>query len=153
MQYDNSEIMQYIQIAKKKHKEGKLNQANEIYKKLINQKIFTYDLLFSYGLFNRDINNLSVAKNLFSLTIKKYPSIINPYLLLAEIFRKENNLNSALKVLHEARKIEKFNSDIDYNFSIIYKLLNQFKKAISYIDSAINIQPKNNTYKIFSLVK
>ena len=47
MQYDNSEIMQYIQIAKKKHKEGKLNQANEIYKKLINQKIYAYDLLIS----------------------------------------------------------------------------------------------------------
>ena len=39
MQYDVSEIMQYIQIAKKKYEEGKLNQANEIYKKLINQKI------------------------------------------------------------------------------------------------------------------
>ena len=63
MQYDVSEIMQYIQIAKKKHKEGKLNQANEIYKKLINQKIFTYDLLISYGLFNREINNLIIAKN------------------------------------------------------------------------------------------
>jgi len=44
MQYDVSEIMQYIQIAKKKHKEGKLNQANEIYKKLINQKIYTYGI-------------------------------------------------------------------------------------------------------------
>ena len=56
MQYDVSEIMQYIQIAKKKHKEGNLVQANEIYKKLINQKIYTYDLLLSYGLFNKEIN-------------------------------------------------------------------------------------------------
>ena len=30
-----SEITKYIQIAKEKHKEGNLNQANEIYKKLI----------------------------------------------------------------------------------------------------------------------
>jgi hypothetical protein len=148
MQYDNSEIMQYIQIAKKKHKEGKLNQANEIYKKLINQKIFTYDLLISYGLFNREINNLSIAKNLFILTIKKYPLVIKPYLLLADIFRSENNINNALKILNEARKIEKFNSDIDYSFSITYKLIKQFKEAISYIDSAINIQPNNDIYKI-----
>ena len=148
MKYDTSEIMQYIQIAKKKHREGKLNQANEIYKKLINQKIFAYDLLISYGLFNREINNLKVAKNLFILTIKKYPLIIKPYLLLAEIFRKENNVNNALKILHEARKIEKFNSDIDYNFSITYVSLKQFKEAISYINSAINIQPNNNVYKI-----
>ena len=105
MQYDMSEIMQYIQIAKKKHKEGKLNQANEIYKKLINQKIYTYDLLISYGLFTREINNLSIAKNLFVLTIKKYPLVIKPYLLLADLFRGENNIKNALKILKEARKI------------------------------------------------
>jgi len=32
MKYDTSEISKYIQIAKKKHKEGNLFQANEIYK-------------------------------------------------------------------------------------------------------------------------
>ena len=86
---DNSlEILKYIEIAKKKHKEGNIYQANEIYKKLINQKIYTYDLLISYGLFNKDINNLKTAKNLFISSIKKYPSKIESYILLAEIFRK-----------------------------------------------------------------
>ena len=73
MGYNTSEISKYIQIAKEKHKEGNLHQANEIYKKLINQKIYTYDLLISYGLFNKDINNLEIAKNLLLLSIKKYP--------------------------------------------------------------------------------
>ena len=60
---DNSlEILKNIEIAKKKHKEGNLYQANEIYKKLINQKIYTFDLLLSYGLFNKEINNLKIAK-------------------------------------------------------------------------------------------
>ena len=126
MKYNKSEITKYIQIAKGKQKNGNLNQANEIYKRLINQKIYTYDLLISYGLFNKDINNLKIARNLFVLTIKKYPLIIKPYLLLAEIFRKENNINNALKILHEAKKIEKFNSDIDYDFSITYKLIKKF---------------------------
>jgi len=62
---DNSlEILKYIEIAKKKHKEGNIYQANEIYKKLINQKIYTYDLLISYGLFCKEINNLKIAKKL-----------------------------------------------------------------------------------------
>ena len=100
---DNSlEILRNIEIAKKNHKEGNIYQANEIYKKLINQKIYTYDLLFSYGLFNKEINNLKIAKNLFILSIKKYPSRIESYILLAEIFRKENNFNNALKTLHAA---------------------------------------------------
>ena len=92
MKYDTSEISKYIQIAKEKHKEGNLHQANEIYKKLIHQKIYTYDLLFSYGLFNREINNLKIAKNLFFLSIKKYPLMIKPYILLAEILRKDASI-------------------------------------------------------------
>ena len=45
MELNSSEITKYIQIAKRHHKEGKLKEANHIYKNLINKKIFTYDLL------------------------------------------------------------------------------------------------------------
>ncbi len=148
MDYDISEISKYIQIAKARHKEGNLHQANEIYKKLINQKIYTYDLLISYGLFNREIKNLKIAKNLFFLSIKKYPLNINSYILLAEILRKEKNINDALKILFAAKKIEKFNSEIDYNLSITFKTIKSFKEAIISIDSAINQKPYNQTYQI-----
>ena len=123
MNENSLEILKYIEIAKKKHKEGNLYQANEIYKKLINQKIYTYDLLFSYGLFNKEINNLKIAKNLFILSIKKYPSKFESYLLLAEIFRNENNFNDALKTLHAAQKIENVKSEIDYNLALTYKTI------------------------------
>ena len=146
---DNSlEITKYIQIAKKNHKEGKIYQANEIYKKLINQKIHTHDLLFSYGLFCKEINNLNIAKNLFFLSIKKYPLKINSYILLAEILRKENNINDALKTLNAAKKIEKFNTEIDYNLSIAFKTIKSYKEAILSIDSAINQKPDNKKYQI-----
>ena len=146
---DNSlEILKNIEIAKKNHKEGNLYQANEIYKKLINQKIYTFDLLLSYGLFNKEINNLKIAKNLFILSIKKYPSRIESYILLAEIFRKENNFNNALKTLHAAQKIKNVQSDIDYNLSLTYKTIKSFKKAILFIDAAIKLQSENQIYKI-----
>ena len=144
---DNSlEILKNIEIAKINQKKGNIHQANEIYKKLINQKIYTYDLLFSYGLFNKEINNLKIAKNLFVLSIKKYPSKINSYILLAEIFREENNVNDALRTLHAAKKVEKLNSDIDYNLSLSYKTIRLFKEAILYIDSAIKQKPENQIY-------
>ena len=146
---DNSlEILKNIEIAKKNHKEGNIYQANEIYKKLINQKIYSYDLLFSYGLFNREINNLKIAKNLFILSIKKYPSEIKSYILLAEILRKENNVHDSLKTLKVAKKIEKQNPDVDYNLAISYKAIKSFNEAILSIDSAIKKQPENQIYKI-----
>ena len=107
MKENSLEVAKYIQIAKKNYKEGKIYQANEIYRKLIDQKIYTYDLLISYGVFNKDINNLKIAKNLFILSIKKYPSEINSYILLSEILRKENNINGSLKTLQVAKNIDK----------------------------------------------
>ena len=102
MRENSSEITKYIRIARENHKKGNIYQANEIYKKLINQKIHTYELLFSYGLFCKEINNFKISKNLLILSIKKYPSKINSYILLAEILRKENKVNDALKTLYEA---------------------------------------------------
>ena len=148
MKENLSEITKYIQIARENHKKGNIYQANEIYKKLINQKIYTYELLISYGLFCKEINNLKIAKNLLILSIKKYPSKINSYILLAEILRKENQVNDALKTLYAAKKIEKLNPDIDYNLSISYKTIKSFREAILSIDSAIKLQPKNPIYQI-----
>ena len=148
MKENSLEITKYIQIAGKKHKEGNIYQANEIYKNLINQKIYTYDLLISYGIFCKEINNLKIAKNLFFLSIKKYPLKINSYIFLAEILRKENNINDALKTLYAAKKIEKFNSEIDYNISVTLKTSKSFKQAILFIDSAINQRPDNQIYQI-----
>ena len=48
MEYETLEIKKYIQIAKEKHKEGNLNQANEIYKKLINQNYLPLTIINIY---------------------------------------------------------------------------------------------------------
>ena len=146
---DNSlQILRNIELAKKNHREGNIHKANEIYKKLINQKIYRYDLLFSYGLFNKEINNFKIAKNLFLLSIKKHPLEIKSYILLAEILRKENNVNDALKILQVAKKIENQNPDIDYNLAISYKTIKSSKEALVYIDAALKNQPENQIYKI-----
>ena len=148
MELNSSEITKYIQIAKRNHKEGKLKEANQIYKSLINKKFFTYDLLISYGLFNKEINNLKIAKNLFTISIKKYPLFIRPYLFLAEILSLENSFKEALRILFLAKEIEQNNSNVDYNLSILYKKNKLYKEALNYINKALIISPKIEIYKI-----
>ena len=148
MKENSLEISKYINLARQNHKEGNIYQATEIYKKLIEKKIYTYDLLLSYGLFNKDINNLKIAKNLFLLSIRKYPSKIDSYIFLAEILRTEKNFSDALKTLHAAKKIEKSNSEVDYNLSILYKTFKSFREAIISINAAIKEKPENQIYKI-----
>ena len=120
-----------VEIAKRKHREGNLVQASEIYKKLINKKTYTYDLLVSYGIFNKEVKNIVLAKKLFITSIKKYPAFTNSYILLAEILSTENNFKEALKVLLMAQKIKNSNSDIKYNLSVLYKKMGLLKEALT----------------------
>ena len=141
-------INSFVEFAKKKHKQGDLVKASEIYKDLINKKIYTYDLLVSYGLFNMEIKNNLLAKKLFILSIKKYPGFTKPYILLAEIFSLENNFKEALKVLLAAQKIINNNSDIKYNLSVLYKRMGLFDEALVSINEAVKFSTNIDVYQI-----
>ena len=51
MKENSLEITKYIQIAKKKYKEGNLFQANEIYKKLLMKRVIHMIYLFHMDYF------------------------------------------------------------------------------------------------------
>ena len=142
------EINSAVEIAKKKYKEGDLVKASEIYKDLMNKKIYTYDLLVSYGIFNKEIKNTVLAKKLFIFSIKKYPVFTKPYILLAEIFSIENNFREALKVLLAGQKIKKSGSEIDYNLSLLYKKMGLFKEALVSINEAVKFSTNIDVYQI-----
>ena len=141
-------INRAVEIAKKKHKEGNLIQANEIYKSLINKKIYTYDLLVSYGIFNQEVKNLVLAKKLYITSINRFPVFTKPYILLAEIFSTENNFKEALKVLLAAQKIKNTNSEIKYNLAVLYKKMGLLKEALSEINNALKFSPNIDVYQI-----
>ena len=142
------EINSTVEKAKKKYKEGDLVKASEIYKDLMNKKIYTYDLLVSYGIFNKEIKNTVLAKKLFTFSIKKYPVFTKPYILLAEIFSIENNFREALKVLLAAQQNINNNSDIKYNLSILYKKMGLFNEALVSINEAIKFSTNIDVYQI-----
>ena len=142
------EINSAIDLAKNKYKEGDLVKASEIYKDLMNKKIYTYDLLVSYGIFNKEIKNTVLAKKLFIFSIKKYPVFTKPYILLAEIFSIENNFREALKVLLAGQKIKKSGSEIDYNLSLLYKKMGLFNEALVSINEAVKFSTNIDVYQI-----
>ena len=142
------EINSAVEIAKKKYKQGDLVKASEIYKNLINKKIYTYDLLLSYGVFNMAIKNNLLAKKLFIFSIKKYPVFSKPYILLAEILSLENNFKEALKVLLAAQKIKNSNSEIEYNLSVLYKKMGLLKEALVSINEALKFSTSIDVYQV-----
>ncbi len=137
-----------IKLAEELFKKGDFNKADKIYKDLFKYKNFTYELLISCALFNKNIKRDKIAKDLLILSIRKYPRGIKSYLLLSEIYTSHKNFKEAEKLLFNAQKIDKTNSFIYYRLATIYLTYKNYERAIEFIDIALKINPNNKEYYI-----
>ena len=142
------DLLKKIEEAKIKQKAGNSLEANQIFQVLLKSNNDSFDLLYAYGLFCRDLKNFNLAKRLFLNLINKFPSSINPYILLAEILKIENKFKDAERVLLKAIKIDPNHGDLLYNFSLLYFALRNFDYALVYIDKAIKLSINNDIYKL-----
>ena len=142
------DLFKKIEEAKIKQKAGNILEANQIFQVLLKSNNDSFDLLYAYGLFCRDLKNFNLAKKVILNLINKFPSSINPYILLAEILKIENKLIDAEKVLLKAKKIDPNHGDLLYNFSLLYFALRNYDNALVYIDKAIKLSINNDIYKL-----
>jgi len=142
------DLLKKIEEAKIKQKAGNSLEANQIFQVLLKSNNDSFDLLYAYGLFCRNLKNHKLAKRVFLNLINKFPSSINPYILLAEILKIENKFKDAERVLLKAIKIYPNYGDLLYNFSLLYFALRNFDYALVYIDKAIKLSINNDIYKI-----
>ncbi len=142
------DLLKKIEEAKIKHKAGNSSEANQIFHELLKSNNDSFDLLYAYGFFCRDLKNFNLAKRVFLNLINKFPSSINSYILLAEILKIENKLKDAESVLKKAITINPNHGDLLYNFSLLYFALRNFDYALIYIDKAIRVSKNNDIYKL-----
>ena len=137
-----------IKLAEELFKTGNFKQVDEIYKDLFKHKIYTYDLLISCALFNKNIKRYKTATDLLNLSLRKYPEGIKSHLLLSEIYILQKNIKAAEKLLLIAEEIDRNNSFIHYRLSILYFSFKKYEKAIKYIDNALRLSPNNKEYYV-----
>ena len=142
------DLLKKIEEAKIKQKAGNSLEANQIFQGLLKSNNDSFELLYAYGLFCRDLKNFNLAKRVFLNLINKFPSSINPYILLAEILKIENKFKDAEKVLLKAIKIDPNHGDLLYNFALLYFASRKFDYALAFIDKAIKLSINNVTYKL-----
>ena len=144
----NYDFSKKIKLAEQLFKKGDFKKADNIYKDLFKHKFYTYDLLVSCALFNKNIKRYKIAKDLLLLSIRKYPKGINSYLLLSEIFTFQNNFKEAEKLLLIVEKIDNQNSYVNFRLAILYSTKKNHNNAIKFIDKALVISPINKEYNI-----
>ena len=149
MKLSNEEIIKKIEEARKFQKLGKIKKAEKVYTDLLNNNGNSFDLIYSYALFSRDLKNFNLAKRLLVDLTKKFPSDIKPFIDLAEILTLENRFSEAEQVLLLAKDIAPKNSDLFYNFSRLYRSGKSYELSLKYINKAIGLNKKIDVYKIF----
>jgi len=142
------ELSKKIKLAEELFKKGDFSKVDNIYKDLFKQKNYTYDLLISCALFNKNIKRFKIAKDLLTLSIAKYPKGIKSYLLLSEIYSFQNNFKEAEKLLLKAEEIDKNNSFVFYRLAILYFTNRDLKKAMKFIEKALIISPNSKEFYI-----
>ena len=100
------DLYKKIEAAKINLKAGNPLEANKIFQELLKTNNDSFDVLFAYGLFCRDLKKFNLAKRVFLNLINKFPTSVNPYILLAEILKDENKFDEAENVLLNAVKID-----------------------------------------------
>ena len=143
----NIDLYKKIEAAKTNLKAGNPLEANKIFQELLKTNNDSLELLYEYGIFCKNLKNYNLAKRVFLTLIRKFPSSINSYILLAEILRMENKFNDAEKVLQKALKINPNHGDSLYNLALLYFALRNFDNALIYIDKAIQLSRNNYIYQ------
>jgi len=141
-------LLKKIEAAKIKQKSGNFLEANKIFQELLKLHGDSFELIYSYGLFCKDLRNFNAAKKVFLNLINKFPSSINSYILLAEILRLEYRFKDAERVLQKAMKKDPNNANLLYNCSLLYFSSRNFDYALAYINKAIQLSTNNVIYKL-----
>ena len=135
------ELSKKIKLAEELFKKGDFSKVDNIYKDLFKQKNYTYDLLISCALFNKNIKRFKIAKDLLTLSIAKYPKGIKSYLLLSDIYILQKKFKQAEKLLLHAKKIDQHNSFVYYRLAVLYFTIKNHEKANKFIDKCFKISP------------
>ena len=145
---EKTDLQKKIDSAIITRKKGDIVGANNIFQELLKSNSDSFELLYTYGLFCKDLKNFNLAKKVFLNLINKFPSSINPYILLAEILRLENKFKDAERILKKALNTDPNNGDLLYNVSLLYFASKNFDYALTFIDKAIKISINNDIYKL-----
>ena len=140
--------MKKIEEAKKFQKLGKFKKAEKVYAEALRNNENSFELVFSYALFSKELKNYVFAKKLLVNLTKKFPVEIRSYIIISDILTIENRLSEAEQVLLLAKKINPKNSDLLYNFSRLYWSGKNFQLALKYINKAIHLNKNIDNYKI-----
>lgn len=135
------------------HSANRLDEAEEIYKQLLEISPEDVNVLNLYGLLclAKGDNDSAISLLSKALILKETSYIMSN---LAKAYLSNGEIHNAIKLLEKA-VLEKPDDDIYYSLAIAYKKINNTEKAIVNYEKALDINPKkyNASYNLSLIYK
>ena len=123
-------------------KEGKLEQAETLYEKILKRDPSFIKAYNNLGIVYRMQGKLALAKQYYSKTIELDPNYFQGYGNLGNIFKMELRFDEAEKAYRKALELSPGFADAHNNLGAILQILGRLEEAAQSYENAIKINPK-----------
>ncbi len=138
---DGSEVNELIHRALALHKSGRLDEAADLYKKVLRQQPEHADALHLLGLTTYQTGELEVAAALIERAIAHCTPVASYHCSLGEVLKDQGKLEDALAALDEAIRLDAELAQAHDSRGTILRILARPEDSLAAHDRALEINP------------
>lgn len=139
---NGSKITELYQQARQFLKERKLNEAIEVYQRIISFKPSEKKAHTGIAALYFQLKKYPEAIEHFQELARLSPAEASPYINMGAIYNRMGEYKQALNTLRKAVQKDKKSADAFYNMGIAHKGLNQLSMAVTAYKQAISFEPE-----------
>ena len=138
-----NEINKKLEIAKKLHFSGKINESQKIYLELAKTNKKNYEIFYLIGTTFLQLKKYDEAISNFNISLNLNPSFANTYNNKGIALSEKQNFSDAIFNYDKAIKLKKDYIDAYINKGVALNKLKNYKEAIKYFKLLLKINPSD----------
>jgi len=135
------DIDRSIKLAYEFQNQGKLDQAESIYKEILKVQPDNTTIYYNLGIICQDQQRSDEAVFYYKETLKINPNLADAYFNIAGILYSKGLFDDAISNYQRALELDPASADICNNLGSVFKAKGQHKEAITYFQRALRADP------------
>lgn len=143
--YQTLPIPEAIQLATQLHQQGELQQAETIYRQVLEVEPDNFDALHLLGVIAAQTQHYDAAIELFNQAIQLNDTVPSVYNSLGSVFGNQNLFAEATSYYQKALALDSKDADLHSNLAYALRAQGKLEEALACYQQALFLQPDNVT--------
>jgi len=136
-----SELAEMFATAKRRHREGKLGEAEHLYRVILNRDANHAGAMHLLGLLAMQAGQLEAAEDLIRRAIAMKPEVADPYINLGNLLAQRGKFEQAVAEYRRALAINPGSPEAHNNLGNALRGAGKYEESLACFDKAIALQP------------